>query len=232
MGRASKADVCVVEEAAAHALGDTTKTQRGPPGAGPHPKKKKKKTRAPLSQPPPLAPPRRAPRLSPLFPSLDHPLTMRIEEVASTAKTARVAAHTHIRGLGLGPDGAALPAAAGFVGQAPAREACGIVVDLIRAKKMAGRALLLAGELVFGVQERAVAKRGTNPPPLFFFLLLARSTRRSPPPPSLSLLSQAPPAPARPPSPWASPRSWAPASPSARSSRRKSTARRLRRHRC
>lgn len=70
---------------------------------------------------------------------------MRIEEVASTAKAARVAAHTHIRGLGLGPDGRALPAAAGFVGQAPAREACGIVVDLIRAKKMAGRALLLAG---------------------------------------------------------------------------------------
>lgn len=35
--------------------------------------------------------------------------------------------------------------AAGFVGQAAAREASGLVVDMIRQKKMAGRALLLAG---------------------------------------------------------------------------------------
>ncbi len=35
--------------------------------------------------------------------------------------------------------------AAGFVGQAEAREAAGLVVDMIRQKKMAGRALLLAG---------------------------------------------------------------------------------------
>lgn len=41
--------------------------------------------------------------------------------------------------------GKALPLAAGFVGQAGAREACGLVVDMIRQKKMAGRALLLAG---------------------------------------------------------------------------------------
>ena len=33
----------------------------------------------------------------------------------------------------------------GLIGQERAREACGIVVDLIRSKKMAGRALLLAG---------------------------------------------------------------------------------------
>jgi len=31
------------------------------------------------------------------------------------------------------------------VGQEKAREACGIVVDLIKSRKMAGRALLLAG---------------------------------------------------------------------------------------
>jgi RuvB-like protein 1 (pontin 52) len=37
------------------------------------------------------------------------------------------------------------PIAAGLVGQEKAREACGVVVDLIRAKKMAGRALLFAG---------------------------------------------------------------------------------------
>lgn len=38
-----------------------------------------------------------------------------------------------------------MPLASGFVGQASAREAAGLVVDMIRQKKMAGRALLLAG---------------------------------------------------------------------------------------
>jgi RuvB-like protein 1 (pontin 52) len=70
---------------------------------------------------------------------------MKIEEVASTTKTQRVAVHTHIKGLGLNEEGVALPIAAGLVGQEKAREACGIVVDLIKSKKMAGRALLLAG---------------------------------------------------------------------------------------
>ena len=36
----------------------------------------------------------------------------------------------------------------GFVGQELAREACGVVVDMIRAKKMAGRALMLTGKHV------------------------------------------------------------------------------------
>ncbi|GAX79501.1 hypothetical protein CEUSTIGMA_g6942.t1 [Chlamydomonas eustigma] len=70
---------------------------------------------------------------------------MRIEEVASTTKTQRVATHTHIKGLGIQDDGTAVPMAAGFVGQEQAREACGVVVDMIRQKKMAGRALLLTG---------------------------------------------------------------------------------------
>merc|ERR1712054_119722 len=52
---------------------------------------------------------------------------------------------THIKGLGLDENGVALPIASGLVGQEKAREACGIVVDLIKSKKMAGRALLLAG---------------------------------------------------------------------------------------
>lgn len=69
-----------------------------------------------------------------------------IEEVQSTTKTQRVATHTHVKGLGLDNEtGRAIPIAAGLVGQEKAREACGVVVDLIRSKKMAGRALLLAG---------------------------------------------------------------------------------------
>ena len=42
-------------------------------------------------------------------------------------------------------DGTALDVGAGFVGQEQSREAAGLVVDMIRQKKMAGRALLLAG---------------------------------------------------------------------------------------
>ncbi|KAI4386126.1 hypothetical protein MLD38_004086 [Melastoma candidum] len=71
--------------------------------------------------------------------------TTKIEEVQSTTKKQRIATHTHIKGLGLDASGRALPLASGFVGQAEAREACGLVVDMIRQKKMAGRALLLAG---------------------------------------------------------------------------------------
>lgn len=70
---------------------------------------------------------------------------MKIEEVKSTTKTQRIAAHTHIKGLGLGENGIALPIAAGLVGQEAAREAAGVIVELIKAKKMAGRAVLLAG---------------------------------------------------------------------------------------
>ncbi|KAF8397682.1 hypothetical protein HHK36_016603 [Tetracentron sinense] len=70
---------------------------------------------------------------------------MRIEEVQSTTKKQRIATHTHIRGLGLETNGRAIPMAAGFVGQVGGREAAGLVVDMIRQKKMAGRALLLAG---------------------------------------------------------------------------------------
>ena len=63
----------------------------------------------------------------------------------STTKTTRVSAHTHIKGLGLDELGIASPIGSGLVGQTKAREACGVVVDLIRSRKMAGRALLLAG---------------------------------------------------------------------------------------
>lgn len=70
---------------------------------------------------------------------------MRIEEVKSTTKTQRIAAHTHVKGLGLDDAGNALPIASGLVGQEKAREAAGVVVELIKSKKMAGRALLLAG---------------------------------------------------------------------------------------
>ncbi|KAK0086564.1 hypothetical protein PV325_002968 [Microctonus aethiopoides] len=70
---------------------------------------------------------------------------MKIEEVKSSSKTQRISAHTHIKGLGLDDSGFAIQFAAGLVGQDSAREAAGIVVDLVKSKKMAGRAVLMAG---------------------------------------------------------------------------------------
>merc|ERR1712057_22612 len=70
---------------------------------------------------------------------------MKIEEVKSTTKAQRVAVHTHIKGLGLDEKGVAGQCSAGLCGQEKAREAAGVVVDMIKSKKMAGRALLLAG---------------------------------------------------------------------------------------
>ena len=70
---------------------------------------------------------------------------MKIEEVRSTTRTQRIASHTHVKGLGLDETGAAINIQAGLCGQTQAREAAGIVVDMIKNKKMAGKALLFAG---------------------------------------------------------------------------------------
>merc|ERR1719345_222583 len=70
---------------------------------------------------------------------------MKIEEVKSTTKAQRVAVHTHVKGLGLDEDGTAIQCAAGLCGQEKAREAAGVVCEMIKSKKMAGRALLLVG---------------------------------------------------------------------------------------
>jgi len=71
---------------------------------------------------------------------------IQIQEVQSTTKTQRVSSHSHVKRLGLREDGTAImPEGGGLVGQEKAREAAGLSVDLIKSKKMAGRALLLAG---------------------------------------------------------------------------------------
>jgi len=68
----------------------------------------------------------------------------RIKEIPELREFERVAAHSHIKGLGL--EGLkAKHIADGFVGQEEAREAAGIVVRLIKEGKFAGRAVLIAG---------------------------------------------------------------------------------------
>ncbi|GMG45970.1 unnamed protein product [Ambrosiozyma monospora] len=62
------------------------------------------------------------------------------------SRESRTSAHTHIKGLGLDEYGFATKRVdGGFVGQTAAREACGVIVDLIKSKKMSGKAILLAG---------------------------------------------------------------------------------------
>ncbi|KAK9496171.1 TIP49 C-terminus-domain-containing protein [Lipomyces doorenjongii] len=70
---------------------------------------------------------------------------VKINEIKSSQRDNRTAAHTHIKGLGLDEYGLATRVDGGFIGQQNAREACGLIVDMIKAKKMSGRAILLAG---------------------------------------------------------------------------------------
>lgn len=51
---------------------------------------------------------------------------MKIEEVKSTVRTQRIAAHSHIKGLGLDENGEPLQIGAGLVGQKSAREVSAI----------------------------------------------------------------------------------------------------------
>ena len=75
---------------------------------------------------------------------------------ASAASSSRISAHTHISGLGLDENGDAIVLmmedgqssstnTSGLVGQVAAREALGIVSDLVHSQRLAGRALLLVG---------------------------------------------------------------------------------------
>ncbi|TDL18405.1 RuvB-like helicase 1 [Rickenella mellea] len=63
----------------------------------------------------------------------------------SASRSSRIASHSHIKGLGLTAEGKALGESAGFIGQTNAREACGVVIELIKSRRFSGRALLLAG---------------------------------------------------------------------------------------
>ncbi|KAI1716524.1 oxysterol-binding protein domain-containing protein [Ditylenchus destructor] len=72
--------------------------------------------------------------------------TSRLGALEGKSLKSRVAAHSHVKGLGLNPEtGDALPKSNGFIGQCEAREACGLIAELVRQKKMSGRAVLLAG---------------------------------------------------------------------------------------
>lgn len=70
----------------------------------------------------------------------------RLSESRDLTRIERIGAHSHIRGLGLDSSIEARDASEGMVGQLPARRAAGLILQLIRQGKIAGRAVLLAGQ--------------------------------------------------------------------------------------
>jgi len=70
-----------------------------------------------------------------------------IREVKELPKReeVRVGFHTHIKGLGLDEKGKAKKVADGLVGQEEAREALGVVAQMVKEGKMAGKGVLIVG---------------------------------------------------------------------------------------
>ncbi|KAG4935297.1 hypothetical protein AAZX31_18G068400 [Glycine max] len=71
---------------------------------------------------------------------------LKLSESRDLTRIERVGAHSHIRGLGL--DSSLEPRAVsdGMVGQTAARKAAGVILQMIKDGKIAGRAVLLAGQ--------------------------------------------------------------------------------------
>lgn len=67
-------------------------------------------------------------------------------EIRDVTRIERIGAHSHIRGLGLDDVLEARTVSQGMVGQKDARRAAGIVVNMVRDGKIAGRCILIAGE--------------------------------------------------------------------------------------
>ncbi|KPI87085.1 putative ATP-dependent DNA helicase putative ruvb DNA helicase-like protein [Leptomonas seymouri] len=70
---------------------------------------------------------------------------IRTEEARDLTRVERVGAHSHIRGLGLDDTLEARLSSQGMVGQTQARRAAGVVVQMVKEGKIAGRCVLLAG---------------------------------------------------------------------------------------
>jgi len=70
----------------------------------------------------------------------------KVAEVREVTRLERVGAHSHIRGLGLDDALEARSVSQGMVGQQTARRAAGLVLQMIQDGKIAGRAILIAGQ--------------------------------------------------------------------------------------
>jgi RuvB-like protein 2 len=66
--------------------------------------------------------------------------------VREITRIERIGAHSHIRGLGLDDSLDPRQVSQGMVGQKKARRAAGVILEMIKEGKIAGRALLIAGQ--------------------------------------------------------------------------------------
>merc|ERR1719421_1395738 len=81
-----------------------------------------------------------------------------IAEVKDVHRIERIGAHSHIRGLGLDDSLDARMISQGMVGQKDARRAAGVILQMIRDQKIAGRAILVAGQPGSGKTALAMGK--------------------------------------------------------------------------
>ncbi|CAL9766430.1 unnamed protein product [Musa acuminata subsp. burmannicoides] len=70
----------------------------------------------------------------------------KLSEARDLMRIERIGAHSHIRGLGLDAGLEARAVSEGMVGQCAARKSAGLILNLIKEGKIAGRAILLAGQ--------------------------------------------------------------------------------------
>jgi len=71
---------------------------------------------------------------------------LKTQEVKDITRIERIGAHSHIRGLGLDDALEARMVSQGMVGQANARKAAGVILQMIKEGHIAGRAVLIAGQ--------------------------------------------------------------------------------------
>ncbi|KAM5576794.1 hypothetical protein ABKV19_007572 [Rosa sericea] len=71
---------------------------------------------------------------------------LKLSESRDLTRIERIGAHSHIRGLGLDSALEARDVSEGMVGQTAARKAAGVILQMIKEGKIAGRAVLLAGQ--------------------------------------------------------------------------------------
>ena len=88
-------------------------------------------------------------------------VTPKVAEVKDVTRIERVGAHSHIRGLGINQSLDPRQRAMGMVGQTDARKAAGIILEMIKEGKIAGRAILLGGQPGTGKTAIAMAMAKT-----------------------------------------------------------------------
>merc|ERR1711970_233954 len=71
---------------------------------------------------------------------------VKIQEIKDLTRIERIGAHSHIRGLGLDDALEARQVSQGMVGQCGARKAAGIILQMIKDGRMAGRAIMIGGQ--------------------------------------------------------------------------------------